>query len=61
MLEQIWKRRAPTNDEESFKQILEILDMRSISIKNMKWTFGKCCICTTLKIFKLLRFELFET
>ena len=37
---QFWKRSAPTNDEHPFNKFLEILDMRSISIKNMKWKFG---------------------
>ena len=31
MLEQIWKRPAPKNDEKSLNKILNILDMRSIS------------------------------
>ena len=30
-LDQIWKRRAPNNDEDPSKQISEILDMGSIS------------------------------
>ena len=32
-LEHIWKGRVPQNDEDPFKQILEILNMGSISIK----------------------------
>ena len=34
---QFGKRRAPKNDEDPSH---EILDMRSISVKNMKWNFG---------------------
>ena len=34
-----WKRRAPGNDEDPLNKILEIMDMRSISIKIMKWKF----------------------
>ena len=37
---QIQKRRAPTNDDNPLNKISEIFDMRSISIKNMKWNFG---------------------
>ena len=43
MLDQIWKRRAPENDEDPRKQIWEILNMRSISIKKHKmetWYYG---------------------
>ena len=35
-----WKRWAPNNDEGPSKQFLEILDMGSKSIKNMKSAFG---------------------
>ena len=31
---------GPGNDEGPSEQILKIMDMRSISIKNMKWKFG---------------------
>ena len=47
ILDHIWKRRAPNNSDDPLNenmdmdQILEILDMRPISIKKMKWTFGK--------------------
>ena len=34
------KRRAPKNDEDPFNKILNILDMRSISIKTTKLKFG---------------------
>ena len=37
---QIWKRRAPTNDEDPSKNFLKILDMYFISIKKMRWKFG---------------------
>ena len=33
-------KRAPTNDEDPSNKFLKILDMGSISIKNMKWEFG---------------------
>ena len=35
-----WLRRALGNDGDPSKQISEIMDMRSISIKNMKWNLG---------------------
>ena len=41
MLDQIWKRRAPTHNEDPSQQISKLLNMRSRSIKNMKWKFGK--------------------
>ena len=46
LLDQIWKRQAPQNDDDPLNKILEILDMESISINNMKWTF---CIFETKK------------
>ena len=44
MLYRIWKRRAPTNDEAPSKNISEILDTRTISIKEHEmenWQFIK--------------------
>ena len=38
---QFAKRQAPTNDEDPRKQIFKILDMSSISIKNIKYKFNK--------------------
>ena len=37
---QFWKRRAPKNPEESFNEILKIMDMRAISIKKHEWIFA---------------------
>ena len=37
---QFRKRWVPENDEDPCNEILKILAVRSISIKNMKWKFG---------------------
>ena len=36
-----FRRWAPAKDSDPRKQIFKILDMNFISIKNMKWEFGK--------------------
>ena len=37
---QIWKRRAPKNDEDPSKNFLEILNIGPISIKKHEWIFA---------------------
>ena len=41
MLDQIRKRQAPSNNDNSLHKILKTLDMGSIAIKNMTCYFGK--------------------
>ena len=36
---QLWKRRAPKNDEDPSNQIFKIMDMGPISIKKNEWIF----------------------
>ena len=36
IVEQIWKRRAPENDADPFDKLLNILDMQSISTRDMQ-------------------------
>ena len=45
----IWRRRAPTNDEDPFKQCLKILDTRSISTRKQEWNFGSMRPISTRK------------
>ena len=40
MWDQIWKRRAPKNDEDRFNEISKIMDMGPISIKKHEWMFA---------------------
>ena len=35
-----WKRRRPTNPDDPSDELFRILNMGSISIKNMRWKFG---------------------
>ena len=45
-----WKRRVPKNDEDLFKQILEILDMGPISTRKHEWNFGNIVPISTRKM-----------
>ena len=56
-LEQVWKRRAPTNDEDPFNAILEILYMGQIFSRKHEISF---CIFWNFKSCKFQNVDLFD-